>query len=190
MRRFGNNRRLYFNMLSGFEDNAGMELSKLKAGLDNKDMEAVASSLHILKGMTGTMGLSSLSARFSALDRAVRKNSDQGLTLLNEATLANLEQQLSQNYTALMEAVANSEEAGETDTPIAPQTKPGNLRQQFEPLLALLLDAGNMRAVDMVDTLAQSRPQDDPVMKALIAEVQQLNFVAARRIVSDLLEEA
>ncbi|OXY82477.1 CHASE domain-containing protein [Oceanimonas doudoroffii] len=188
LRRFGNNRRLYFSMLSGFAENAGMEISALKAGLDSQDMQAVASSLHILKGMTGTMGLSHLSARFSALDRAVRKNSAQGLALLDEATLANLDQQLLQNHTALMDAVTNGEQADETDTPRAPQAESGSLHQQFESLL-VLLDAGNMRAVDMVDTLAQSRPQDDPVMKELIAKVQQLNFVAARRIVSDILEE-
>ncbi|MFP2768169.1 CHASE domain-containing protein [Oceanisphaera sp. KMM 10153] len=193
IRRFGGDAHLYQRLLMGFEEEAGALFDELERHVRERD-PAAAATLHTFRGAAGTMGAATFAARLSALEQQLGdQNREQVFSSLNAAGLSVLKEQLAQERMALLEAVSRQVTAAE---PVAnleamPDTREATgdcTKKQLEQLLALL-EAGNMDAIDYFERLSASVLESvSDRREVLAADVQNLDFAAASRIVRERLE--
>nr|WP_320191613.1 ATP-binding protein [uncultured Desulfobacter sp.] len=81
-----NNVKLYRNLLLRFLDDQGNFVETFKHALKKDDTKAAAIAAHTLKGVAGTLGMMDLFTCASALERAVKKASENVETLLDDVS--------------------------------------------------------------------------------------------------------
>ncbi|MNO90486.1 Signal transduction histidine-protein kinase BarA [compost metagenome] len=169
LRRVAGNSRLYIKLLCQFAERqafAGQELATaLRAG-DRTTAERIA---HTVKGVAGNLGFSALQSAASALETAIRAQSE------SDALMAEMTEELSLAVCAIRQSLGSGEAA-------APAVLDGDCAQRAMEL-ARLLEANDGAAPDYMEQYAASLrgALGNDSFEQLESDVNNFDFEAARQ---------
>ncbi|WP_017160683.1 PAS domain S-box protein [Xanthomonas phaseoli] len=181
--RFGQNRALLARMLDTFDTDRHAMLECLHTALADNDAAACADAAHVLKGTSATLGAERLALAASALEQDARRGRLPAAAALDAlAGLADSE------LRTLRDALADSQIRLDSAA-VAPADSAADTARQFLDLLAPMLRASNLQALEL---LAQAPVAVAGAQAARYLQfrkqVQQLQFDAALRTLDDLME--
>lgn len=190
LQRFGGNRALFARLIARFQPEVERHLKELRTHLAAADTAGITASLHSFKGVAANMGASALANMLAALERRFKDHpAENGVQILDTATLIALEH-LAEQSTSILKALGGGEpqEAKRSlaTKPVAPvNPAPGAYDEQLRNLNAMLA-AGDLRAVQIVETLCASQPRDHR-LQAIAVQVQNLDFASAAQALTELI---
>lgn len=185
LQRFGGNRVLFVRLIARFQPEAVRHLSEIRQHLAAEEIAGLTATLHSFKGVAANMGASALAAMLASLERRFKDQpGGKAGEILDPLALKALEQ-LAQQSTAILTALGGSESpTAKPSTGIKPASAAYN--EQLRSLKTMLA-AGDLRAVQMVESMAANRP-DDNRLQAIASKVQSLDFAAAAQALSELIQ--
>jgi PAS domain S-box-containing protein len=188
--RFGGNLDLIHTVLRTFGPEMEKQLVQLRDQIQRQDASGAAFVLHTIKGSSGTMGAKALSLLAGDLEHKLKSaDSESVVRLLADPTWFEglsrlLQQSLEQMNTDFGQSLRVKSSADEDSM------APVHWRESLEEIL-LLLETGNLHAIELADALAPKMPQSlRPQFDELVVRVQSLDFSAAMPIGRDLLRSA
>lgn len=192
MKRFGQKTDIYRKALNGYKPEGDRLLDELAWQVNAAELAGAGATMHALKGLAATVGARKLAAVASDLEQQVRKNRHAEVSsVFPPATLARLEQLLTASDAALRAALSASQPepaSQQASTPALETASPAQLLARLSEIKMLLL-AGNLRAVDLVEELLQHLSSDDQTsLQDVIARTRDLQFPAAAQAVQRFLE--
>ncbi len=192
MKRFGQKTDIYRKALNGYKPEGDRLLDELAWQVNAAELAGAGATMHALKGLAATVGARKLAAVASDLEQQVRKNRHAEVSsVFTAATLARLEQLLTASDAALRAALSASQPepaSQQASTPALETASPAQLLARLSEIKMLLL-AGNLRAVDLVEGLLQHLSSDDQTrLQDVIARTRDLQFPAAAQAVQRFLE--
>ncbi len=206
LQRFLNMLDVYRAALEAFGPETARLLEQLGQQVQAGERVQAGASAHALKGLAATVGAQALAQRASSLEQRARKEAHASAqAIFPPATLAALGDLAHRSDAALRAALAAHAPATAPATaPVAtPTAKPAGgatrtdapapdaavLAQRLRELL-LLLQTGNLRALDVVnELLPHGTAAQQPRLQELARSTRQLQFDAATRTVDELLRE-
>jgi PAS domain S-box-containing protein len=188
--RFGGNLDLIRTVLRTFGPEMGKQLVQLRDQILRQDASGAAFVLHTIKGSSGTMGAKALSLLAGDLEHKLKSaDSESVASLLADPIWFDglsrlLQQSLEQMNVDFGESPRAKSSADEDSV------APAQWRESLEEIL-LLLETGNLQAIELADALASKMPQSlRPQFDELVVRVHSLDFSAAMPIGRDLLRSA
>jgi len=187
MVRFGNNSRTYATALRGFLPEALRLVRQLEAEMVGNE-QAVAATLHALKGVAATVGaqaLADIAADWEQKAKGGILPSTQ--VALWQALPTRLRQMVERSHAALQSQMPRAAtEARQTiDAELDPAIWWPRLKE-----LDLLLARGNLAAIDEVERLVAMAPGKlKQEVENLLAVIQSLEFDAAQALLKKIVEE-
>lgn len=188
--RFGGDLDLIRKVLRTFGPEMEKQLVQLRDQIQRQDASGAAFVLHTIKGSSGTMGAKAVSLLAGNLEHTLRHG--------DAASVASIFVDPTW-FDELSKLLQQSLEQMNVDFGQGPRAKsstdedsmaPAQWRESLEEVL-LLLEAGNLQAIELADALASKTPQSlRPQFDELVAKVQSLDFSAAMPIGRDLLRSA
>lgn len=188
--RFGGDLDLICKVLHTFGPDMKKQLIQLRHKIQQQDASGAAFVLHTIKGSSGTMGAKALSLLAGNLEHTLKQgDAESAASLLADPIwfdeLSGLLQQSFEQMNA---------DFGQSPPVISSAHEdsmaPAQWRKCLEEIL-LLLEAGNLQAIELADALAPKTPQSlRPQFNELVLRVQSLDFTAAMPIGRDLLRSA
>ncbi|WKL52335.1 PAS domain S-box protein [Pseudomonas kielensis] len=188
--RFGGDLDLIRNVLRTFGPEMEKQLVQLRDQIQRQDASGAAFVLHTIKGSSGTMGAKALSLLAGDLEHKLKSaDSECVASLLADPVwfdgLSRLLQQSLEQMTADFDQSPRAKNSADEDP-----MEPAQWRESLEEIL-LLLETGNLQAIELADVLASKMPQSlRPQFDELVVRVQSLDFSAAMPIGRDLLRYA
>ncbi len=188
--RFGGNLDLISTVLRTFGPEMGKQLVQLRHQIQRQDASGAAFVLHTIKGSSGTMGAKALSLLAGDLEHKLKSaDSESVASLLADPIwfdgLSRLLQQSLEQMNADFGQSQRAKSSADEDS-----VAPAQWRESLEEIL-LLLETGNLQAIELADALASKMPQSlRPQFDELVVRVQALDFSAAMPIGRDLLRFA
>jgi CheY-like chemotaxis protein len=188
--RFGGDVELIRNVLRNFGPELEKQLVRLSDQIQQQDASGAAFVLHSIKGSSGTMGAKALSLRAGDLEEKLKSADAESVArIFAEATwFDELSRLLQQSLEQLNVDFGQSPSAK-----VCVDSELMALMQWRESLkeILLLLEAGNLQAIELADALASKMPQSlRPQFDELVVMVQSLDFSAAIPIGRELLRSA
>ena len=188
--RFGGDIDLIRNVLRTF----GPELEKQRVSLldaiQRQDASGAAFVLHTICGSCGTMGAKAVSLLAGKLEHKLKKGDEKSVaSLLTDATwFDELSRLLQQSIEQMNVDFGQSHSAKvSVDSEMMALTQ---WRESLKEIL-LLLEAGNLQAIELTDALASKTPPFlRPQFDELVVMVQSLDFSSAMPIGRELLRSA
>ncbi|KAA0982651.1 PAS domain S-box protein [Pseudomonas sp. ANT_J12] len=188
--RFGGDLDLIRNVLRNFGPESEKQLIRLRDQIQRHDAPGAAFVLHSIKGSSGTMGASALSLLAGNLEHALNHGGAESVastfadSIWIDQLSVLLQQSLEQMNLEFGQSPRENISTGEDSI------APAHWRECMEEIL-LLLEAGNLQAIELADALASKTPQSlRPQFDELVAMVQSLDFSAAMPIGRELLRYA
>ncbi|GLK88492.1 CHASE domain-containing protein [Pseudomonas turukhanskensis] len=182
--RFGMNLDLLQRLLEDYQQDALALLSTLHQHVQRQDSDGQRAVLHALKGSSGSIGATALYQMAGELEQQLRNQPESGAPpLINASIEHQLRQLLTQSVEQLRTWLAT------LDTPDTHQNKaqiamPTALWHAKRHTLLALLDAGNMRALELVEELARANPPAG--FEGVVQQVHALMFNAAAQRLREL----
>ncbi|WP_415767721.1 PAS domain-containing hybrid sensor histidine kinase/response regulator [Pseudomonas sp. ZB1P45] len=188
--RFGGDLELIRNVLRNFGPELEKQLVRLHDQIQRQDASGAAFVLHSIKGSSGTMGAKAVSLLAGDLEHTLKHGDAESVaSLIADATwFDELSRLLQQSLEQMNVDFGQSPSAKVCiDSELMSLTQ---WRESLEEIL-LLLDAGNLQAIELADALASKTPPSlRPQFDELVVMVQSLDFSAAMPIGRDLLRSA
>ncbi|MFL1416710.1 response regulator [Pseudomonas fildesensis] len=188
--RFAGNLNLIRTVLGTFGPEMEKQLAQLRDQIQRQDASGAAFVLHTIKGSSGTMGAKALSLLAGDLEHKLKSaDSESVASLLADPIwfdgLSRLLQQSLEQMNADFGQSQRAKSSADEDS-----AAPAQWRESLEEIL-LLLETGNLQAIELADALASKMPQSlRPQFDELVVRVQSLDFSAAMPIGRDLLRFA
>lgn len=180
LRRFGDNLTLLRSMLEMFPDELRRQLGQLQTQVSQGDTVAILSSLHTLKGSSGTMGATQLAARLAQLEEQFTLNPT--VAFEDSRWLDDLRQKLDESCNALMTMFTPDTD----NVTISPTSSDGIWTDRLEAL-TVQLEQGNLEALaSMEQILALVPEQQHAAFEELSSAVNALDFERARELLHAL----
>ncbi|WP_439878707.1 CHASE domain-containing protein [Pseudomonas prosekii] len=188
--RFGGDLDLIRKVLCTFGPEMEKQLVRLRDQIQRQDVSGAAFVLHTIKGSSGTMGAKAVSLLAGNLEHTlIHGNAESVASIFLDPTW----------FDELSRLLQQSLEQMDVDFGQGPRAKssadenyvaPAQWRESLEQIL-LLLETGNLRAIELADALASKMPPSlRPQFDELVVRVQSLDFSAAMPIGRDLLRSA
>ncbi|MCL5230659.1 PAS domain S-box protein [Pseudomonas sp. In614] len=186
--RFGGDLDLIRIVLKNFGPELEKQLVRLHDQIQHQDASGAAFVLHSIKGSSGTMGAKALSQLAGNLEQTL-KDPESAASMFADVTW----------FDELSRLLQLSLEQMSVDFGQSPRAKISAGNQIMEPTqwkesleeILLLLEAGNLQAIELADALVSKTPQSlRPQFDELVDRVQSLDFSAAMPIGRDLLRSA
>ncbi|TFB44554.1 PAS domain S-box protein [Pseudomonas sp. F01002] len=188
--RFGSDLELIRNVLRNFGPELEKQLVRLHDQIQRQDASGAAFVLHSIKGSSGTMGAKAVSLLAGDLEHTLKHGDAESVaSLFADATwFDELSRLLQQSLEQMNVDFGQSPSAKVcVDSELMSLTQ---WRESLEEIL-LLLDAGNLQAIELADALASKTPPSlRPQFDELVVMVQSLDFSAAMPIGRELLRSA
>lgn len=188
--RFGGDLDLIRNVLRNFGPELKKQLVRLHDQIQRQDASGAASVLHTIKGSSGTMGAKAMSLLAGNLEhKLMHGDAESVASIFADATW----------FDELSRLLQQSLEQMNVDFGRCPRAKISADKETMEPTqwkeslkeILLLLEAGNLQAIELADALASKTP---PSLRSqfdeLVAMVQSLDFSAAMPMGRKLLRSA
>ncbi|WP_283188399.1 PAS domain S-box protein [Pseudomonas sp. PMCC200344] len=188
--RFGGDLDLIRNVLRNFGPELEKLLGRLHDQIQRRDASGAAFVLHSIKGSSGTMGAKAMSLLAGDLEQKLQ-SADAGSVariFADSTWFDELSRLLQQSLEQMNVDFGQSPSAQVcVDSELMALTQ---WRESLEEIL-LLLEAGNLQAIELADALASKTPQSlRPQFDELVVMVQSLDFSAAMPIGRELLRSA
>ncbi|APC19590.1 ATPase (plasmid) [Pseudomonas frederiksbergensis] len=188
--RFGGNLGLIRNVLRNFGPELETQLVRLRDQIQRQDAPGAASVLHTIKGSSGTMGAKAVSLLAGNLEHTLKHGDAESVASIfaDPAWFDELSRLLQRSLEQMDDDFGQSPRAKSSadESPLAP----AQWKESLEEIL-LLLEAGNLQAIEMADALASKTPQAlRPQFDEMVAMLQSLDFSAAAQIGRELLRSA
>ncbi|MGV8889291.1 MAG: PAS domain S-box protein [Pseudomonas sp.] len=188
--RFGGDLDLIRNVLRNFGPELEKLLGRLHDQIQRRDASGAAFVLHSIKGSSGTMGAKAVSLLAGDLEHKLKcADAESVARIFADATW----------FDELSRVLQQSLEQMNVDFGQSPSLQVcvdselmalAQWRESLEEIL-LLLEAGNLQAIELADALASKTPQSlRPQFDELVVMVQSLDFSAAMPIGRELLRSA
>lgn len=182
LQRFGGNRALFARLIARFQPEVERHLMEIRQHLATADVAGITAALHSFKGVAANMGASALATMLATLERRFKDDPATNCTqILDTVTLAALEHLAAQS-TSILKALG---ELPPTKPSALVSPPPGAYGEQLHDLNAMLA-AGDLRAVQIVETLCASQPHDHR-LQAIAVQVQNLDFASAAQALTELI---
>ncbi|RON50028.1 ATPase [Pseudomonas frederiksbergensis] len=186
--RFGGDLDLIRIVLKNFGPELEKQLVRLHEQIQQQDAAGAAFVLHSIKGSSGTMGAKALSALAGHLEHTLKDPASAANIFADVTWFDELSRLLQLSLEQMNVDFAQSPRA--TISADKETMEPTQWKQSLEEIL-LLLEAGNLQALELTDALvAKTPPSLRPRFDELVARVQSLDFSAAMPIGRDLLRSA
>ncbi|KAA0987336.1 PAS domain S-box protein [Pseudomonas sp. ANT_J12] len=188
--RFGGDLDLIRKVLRTFGPEMEKQLVRLRDQIQRQDASGAAFVLHTIKGSSGTMGAKAVSQLAGNLEHTLKHGDAESVaSLLVDPTwfdeLSRLLQQSLEQMNVDFGQSLRVKSSADDDS-----MAPAQWKEALEEIL-LLLEAGNLQAIELADALASKMPQSlRPQFDELVLRVQSLDFSAAMPIGHDLLRSA
>jgi PAS domain S-box-containing protein len=188
--RFGGDLDLIRNVLRNFGPEMDKQLVRLLDQIQRQDVSGAVFVLHTIKGSSGTMGARALSLLAGNLEQQLKHaDAESVASLFADATwfdeLSRLLQQSLEQMNVEFGQRPSARVCADSESMALTQW-----RESLEEIL-LLLEAGNLHAIELADALAPKTPQSlRPQFDQLVVMVQSLDFCAAMPIGRELLRSA
>lgn len=181
LQRFGGNVPLYRKLLNSFLPSFTQLNKDLEEALNQRQWSEVMTILHTMKGAAGTAGLDELYQWLKAKETQLKQVDlvQQG-SILMEGSVASIEQKMTAEYQTLLDNL------GEEET-LEPERVVDINEQEVWRELESCLAAGNMKALELVETLHSNHPHST-TYKALLQAVEDLDFESARQWLMQIRE--
>lgn len=188
--RFGGDLDLIRNVLRNFGPELEKLLGRLHDQIQRQDVSGAAFVLHTIKGSSGTMGAKALSLLAGDLEHTLKHGDAESVArIFADATWCD-------ELSRLLQQSLEQMNVDFGQSPIAKVCVDSELmaltqwRESLEEIL-LLLEAGNLQAIELADALASKTPQSlRPQFDELVVMVQSLDFSAAMPMGRELLRSA
>ncbi|MYM66686.1 PAS domain S-box protein [Pseudoduganella sp. FT55W] len=172
--RFGGNDKLYQRALDGFAGQGRDLAAQAVAALRSGERAEAGVALHTYKGLAATLGARALAAEAAALELAVKRGeTDDALLARTTALQKACAGAMQQLRVALAAAVSATAPPPAVAVAVPAQPPDG---------LAALLAAGNLRALEWVEQLADS---GDAQLRDVAQRIQALDFPAALALLEE-----
>jgi CheY-like chemotaxis protein len=188
--RFGGDLDLIRNVLRNFGPELEKQLVRLHDQIQRQDASGAAFVLHTIKGSSGTMGAKAMSLLAGDLEQKLKSaDAESVASIFADATWFDelsrlLQQSLEQMNVDFGQSPRAKISAGEE------AMEPTQWKESLKEIL-LLLEAGNLQAIELADALASKTPPSlRPQFDELVVLVQSLDFSAAMPMGRDLLRSA
>jgi HPt (histidine-containing phosphotransfer) domain-containing protein len=188
--RFGGNLDLIGNVLKNFGPELEKQFVRLHDQIQRQDASGAAFVLHAIKGSSGTMGANALSRLAGNVEYQLsHEDAKSAVSVLTDPTwfgeLGRLLQQ------SLEQLNADFGQGPRVQISIGRETmEPMQWKESLEEIL-LLLEAGNLQAIELADALVSKTPSSlRPQFDELVDMVHSLDFSTAVPIGRDLLRSA
>ncbi|WP_447769275.1 CHASE domain-containing protein [Pseudomonas kilonensis] len=188
--RFGGDLDLIRKVLRNFGPEMEKQLVRLRDQIQRQDVSGATFMLHTIKGSSGTMGAKAVSLLASNLEHTLKNGDAESVASIFADTtwfdeLSRLLQQSLEQMNVDFGQSPRAKSSADEESMVSAQW-----RESLEEIL-LLLEAGNLQAIELTDALASKMPQSlRPQFDELVVRVQSLDFSAAMPIGRDLLRSA
>ncbi len=183
LQRFGGNRALFARLIARFQPEVERHLMEIRQHLATADVAGITAALHSFKGVAANMGASALATMLATLERRFKDDPATNCTqILDTVTLAALEHLAAQS-TSILKALGGEPPPTKPSALVSPP--PGAYGEQLHNLNAMLA-AGDLRAVQIVETLCARQPHDHR-LQAIAVQVQNLDFASAAQALTELI---
>jgi two-component system sensor histidine kinase/response regulator len=180
--RLSGNVGLYRKLLLKFRDrhrDAGAAIAEAVAARDLRQARALA---HTLKGVSGNLGAQELYRASTDLDRALRRESPEGLGTMTAAVSGSLAE--------VMHSIARLEESRPVEAGRLAPPGTGSVPAVFRKLAALL-EWGDLEAADLLTELKAlwTEANDETWLRSFAGEIEHFRFEEALRLLTDKARE-
>lgn len=193
--RFGGNEKLYRSLVKDFEANLQKQLSSLKQAVEQREWSALLSSLHTLKGTSGTIGLSHLYTTVISLEEKFKteaNSSDDTVRLALSADLvASLSEMAHDGLTQLHETLTEDSSQGIPPPATGETVNEDELNTRLAEMQEYL-NTGNLKAIDIAEELQvilAARPAIQGELLALLEAAEALDFEKAQTVLTKLTQK-
>lgn len=185
LKRFGNNQDLFARMLNNFRPEIMRLLDSLALHCDNKDLTDSTAVLHSLKGVASTMGAKLLAQTAAILEAQCKQAQEHELNdIVSGATREKLLQIFESSEPLLLRIAHNKTTIAE---PRSTSLSDAQIRQQLKAILPLL-EADNMGAIDLIETLCEQAPEQQLIQISTL--INALDYVQAIALIQQFLQES
>ena len=188
LKRFGNNRNLFARMLNNFRPEIMRLLNSLTLHCESKDLTNATAVLHSLKGVASTMGAKLLAQTAATLEAQCKQAQEHELNNIVSPDTQEKLLQIFEFSETLLQRIAQDQTRLETPHITSVKLSNAQIKQQLNAILPLL-EADNMEAIDLIETLCEQVPKDEKLQQ--IAElINTLNYAQAIIQVEQFLQES
>lgn len=190
LRRIGHKLEVFHMALSGFKAEGMRLVAELRQQVHNKNLIQAGATMHAMKGMAATVGAAALAKWAAHLeDRARMETSIPAESLFTSEVIAALTDLIDRSDAAL--AAAMPPDPAMMEVPAAADKVALSAEQLVPKLLELqsLLQASNLRAIDMTQELLALTSGDDKMrVQGLLDTIERMQFQTANRSVQSWVE--